>query len=584
MNKLDANGRYEHGEKKLLAAFHHSDVNGFLAKRLQQAASQLRVSQRSPLILFPLIFASCWSGEASRASADAQVFPILQNATVGVTGQRKTFGLDRPVDTLRTQLLKQDTQVTLTMIEALDVAAENNRDFQRQKEQLYLAALNLTREQHNFSVIFSGSGAGEIVDVVDNNNVHGDSVLLANDLRAQVTTIAGTRIVASFANAFLRSIIHGGQFDGSSIFNLTLTQPLLFGAGPSIVREPLTQSERDVIYAVRTFERFRSTFAVRVISDYYRLLGQIANLQNVEANYQTLRQSSEQIDELYRAGRKTITDLGRAKQSEYSADAQRVTTKNRLQTSLDAFKLQLGLPVTAKVDLDINELTRLNEQRVEAITVNESTALELARERRYDYRTTVDEVEDAGRRILVAENALEMALDFTSALNLPAETGKGLNLDWSRVNWSAGFELNLALDKLVERNSYRSSLISFDVAVRTREQSEDQIALEVRTALRDIQASFDGYKIQTEAVRLAQQRVEATTDLYAAGRVQALDKIDAQDALISAQLDLTAASVDYSVSRLQLMNQLECLALEPKGLRFDPALPIPQPKPVEQKS
>jgi outer membrane protein TolC len=177
-----------------------------------------------------------------------------------------------------------------------------------------------------------------------------------------------------------------------------------------------------------------------------------------------------------------------------------------------------------------------------------------------------------------------MVLDFTAALNVPAQSGKGLNLDWSRVNWAAGFDLDLALDKLVERNAYRSALIDLDVAIRAREQSEDQVASDVRTALRDIQSAYESYRIQAEAVHLAEQRVEATTDLYAADRVTALEKIDAQDSLLQAQLQLSAAIVDYAVARLGLLRDLEGIALEPKGLRFDPALPLPQPKAAEEKS
>ncbi|MBL8729994.1 MAG: TolC family protein, partial [Planctomycetes bacterium] len=426
-------------------------------------------------------------------------------------------------------------------------------------------------------VIFGGGGAAAISGEADDTA----DVALGDDLSAAVNTTAGTRLVLSFVNTFLRSVVHGGSFDGSSILNLTLTQPLLRGAGRRIVREPLTQAERDVVYSMRTFERFRAQFALRVVSDYWDVVGQIADLRNVEANYQSLSQSREQIEELYRAGRRTITDLGRAKQSEYNADAQRVAAVNRLQTSLDRFKLTLGLPVTAQVELDPAELDQVRARGVEAVDLTEDLAVELALQRRYDHRTAIDQVEDAGRRIFVAEDALGMTLDFTAALNVPAESGRGLNLDWSRVNWSAGFELDLAIDKLVERNAYRSALIAFDLAVRTREQSEDEIAADVRSSLRNIQTALESYRIQSVAVELAAQRVEATTDLYAAGRVQALEKLDAQDALLQAQLDLTAATVDYAVARLQLMNALEAITLENQGLRFDPTLPLPHPKTAE---
>ncbi len=530
-------------------------------------------------VLLAAIATSCWSATANRESADAEVLPIVEAATLRVTGEHRPLELERPVDTLRKRLLAGNQPETLSLLQALDVAAENSREFQRQKELLYLAALNLTRNQHDFALRFAGSGdatlSGQGNDTAD--------LTLRDSLGASVNSVYGTRIVASFVNTFLRSILHGGRFDGSSILNLTLTQPLLAGAGRRIVREPLTQAERDVVYAVRTFERFRSTFAVRVVTDYYDVVRQMADLVNVEANYRSFTQSRKQIEELQLAGRRTITDLDRAQQSEYSADAQRVAAQNRLQGALDRFKQTLGLPVAAPVQLDPAELDRLTTQGVEPMILDEAAAIEIARSRRYDHRTIVDSVEDAGRRILVAEDALGMSLDFTAALNVPAESGKGLNLDWSRVNWSAGFELDLALDKLVERNAYRAALISFDVAVRAREQSDDQIALDVRNALRDIQSAYDSYRIQSEAVRLARRRVEATTELYAAARVTALEKLDAQDSYLQAQLDLSAAIVNYTVARLDLMRDLEGLALEPQGLRFDPALPMPPRKATEEQ-
>ncbi len=551
------------------------------AARNHPFALQNQAFYRSTSSLCLLALAACWSPSANKESADEQVYSILDEVAQKVSGtttaERPKFAVERPVDTLREKLVATKQPVNLSLAQALDVAAENSRDFQRQKEQLYLAALSLTRSQHDFAWRFGGGGEGEVSGESDTSA----DARLGNDLGASATSVAGTRVVASFVNTFLRSVISGGSFDGSSILNLTLTQPLLSGAGRRIVREPLTQSERDVIYAMRSFERFRADFAVTIVSDYWNVAAQMADLVNVEANYRTLRQSREQIEELFDAGRRTITDLGRAKQSEFSADAQRVAAKNRLQGALDRFKLTLGLPITAQLELDPKEIEKLNAQGVSEVTLTENSALDLALQRRLDHRTVIDEVEDAGRRIYVAEDALTMALDFTAALNVPAESGKGLNLDWSRVNWSAGFQLDLALDKLAERNAYRGALISFDQAVRSREESEDQVGAGVRTSLRNIQSAIDSFRIQTVAVELAGQRVEATTDLYDAGRVDALEKLDAQDALLQAQLELTAAIVDYSIARLQLMNDLEAIALQPAGLRFDQSLPIPQAKAAE---
>ncbi len=525
------------------------------------------------LLWFVPLLAGCWSGDYNRESADKQVYPILEKTAGDVTGLPKTWTVERPVDTLRARLAASPTPVRLSLPEALDVAAENSRDFQRQKEQLYLAALSLTRSQHDFAIRWGGGGSAEVSGVADQTA----DARLSDDLGASVTSVAGTRVVASFVNTFLRSLVNGGRFDGSSILNLTLTQPLLRGAGRAIVREPLTQAERDVVYQMRSFERFRATFAVQVVSDYYGIVQQMQDLRNVEANYASFVQSRQQIEELFRAGRRTISDLGRAQQSEFSADIARVQARNRLESALDRFKVTLGLPVGAQLDLDPAELDRLANRGVTPLALDEPGLIALALQRRYDHRTVIDNVEDAGRRVMVSEDALQMSLDFSAALNVPAESGTGLNLDWSRVNWSLGFDLDLALDKLAERNAYRSALIALDAQIRAREQSEDQIGQAIRASLRNIQSAYDSYRIQVEALKNAETRVESTTELYNAGRTQALEVLDAKDSLLQSQLSLTAAIVDYSIARLELLRDLEGLVLEPKGLRFDPALPMPQP-------
>ncbi|MCK5944112.1 MAG: TolC family protein [Planctomycetes bacterium] len=526
---------------------------------------------RSIAVIAVLLAASCYSPEGNREWADRAVYGVLDKASEKVLGQTREFVVERPVDTLRRRLLTSSTPIQLSLADALDVAAENSREFQREKERLYLAALNLTTTLNDFRVRFGGGvSAG-----VDGTRDNATDATIVPDLSAAVDTPVGTSIVTSFVQTFMRGLLNGGQFDGSSILNLTVTQPLLRGAGRHIAREPLTQAERNVIYAIRDFERFRSQFAIDLVADYWNVAQQMADLSNVEANYSSFKLSRLQIEELYNAGRRTIVDLGRAQQSEYSADAQQVAAANRLQNSLDSFKLTLGLPVTAQITLDPNELARLVEQGVQEVDLSQEEAVKLALRRRYDYRTTVDEVEDVGRRVLIAENALNFGLDFTAAISVPAEQGAGLNLDWSQIDWSAGVDLNLFLDRIPLRNAYRSQLITFDQTLRAREQAEDQLSASVRRSLRNIQAALDSFEIQTVAVDLARQRVEATTDLYAAGRVPALDKLDAQDSLLSAQLNRNAAIVDYAIARLQLMNDLEAVRLDPQGLRFDLTLPMP---------
>ena len=514
---------------------------------------------------------ACYSAEGNRTWADRAVYSVLDNASEEVLGEKRDFVVERPIDTLRKRLLTSRDPVQLTLAQALDIAAENSRDFQRQKENLYLAALSLTTTLNDFRVRFGGSGGASADGTSDITN----DVSLTDNLSASASSVVGTQVVTNFVQTFMRSVINGGQFDGSSILNMSITQPLLRGAGRHIAREPLTQSERNVIYAIRDFERFRSQFAIDLVADYWSVVQQMSDLSNVKANYDSLKQSRLQVEALQEAGRATFVDLGRSKQSEFSADTQQVSAQNRLQSTLDSFKLTLGLPITSVIELDPAELTKLVEQGVEPVEIEEQEAIRLALSRRYDYRTTIDEVEDAGRRVIIAENALNFGLDFTAAISVPAQDGSSLDLDWSRIDWSAGVDLNLFLDRIPLRNAYRSQLITFDQTLRAREQAEDQLTANVRRSLRDIQAALDTFRIRILSVELAAQRVESTTELYAAGRIQAFDKLTAQSDFLSEQLSYNAAIVAYAIARLQLLNNFEAINLQPQGLRFDMTLPIP---------
>jgi len=524
-----------------------------------------------------LLLVACSAAEY-RAEADLQVYEILQNAARGVTGDAKVFNIDRPVDTLRRQLMTTKEAVTLSLTDALDVAAANSRDFQRQKETLYLSGLTLTTRQHNFAVQFASSPSA---DVTGNGINSGDDKIFLDfqeDLSASMNLESGGRLVASFFNSWFRDILTAGGWAADSVLSLTFTQPLMRGFGERIAREPLTQAERNVIYAMRSFERFRSSFAVGIVSDYYNVLSDVEDLRSVQENYTSLVLDQKRIQALYEENRKNITDLDRAKQSVLVAKNRVVIAEARLESSLDGFKFTLGLPVDANVQVDPREFENLTYLQVEKNMPNEATLIRTALERRFDYQTALDEVADAGRKVYVAEDALRSSLDFSSSISVPTEPDQPVKFDFENLTWAAGFDLDLAMDKLVERNAYRTSLINLEAAVRTRERIQDQVKTDMRQDVRQLRSAFESYEIQTVSVAVARQRVEQTEAFQAANRpgVSTLDVLDAKESLVNAEIALTGARVTYAIARLALLRDLEALPLEPKGLRYDPGLPLPK--------
>ncbi len=149
--------------------------------------------------------------------------------------------------------------------------------------------------------------------------------------------------------------------------------PLLRGAGRYIVTEPLTQAERDVIYEMWDFERYKRTFAVDIARSTtpccVRWTPSRTARTTIAAAIQSARWSRRQAD----AGRITEIEVDQAVQSELNARNSWISTQEGLKSSLDSFKITIGLPTDALVELDPNDLVQLRERAkayVEAARTN----------------------------------------------------------------------------------------------------------------------------------------------------------------------------------------------------------------------
>ena len=137
--------------------------------------------------------------------------------------------------------------------------------------------------------------------------------------------------------------------------------------------------------------------------------------------------------------------------------------------------------------------------------------------------------------------------------------------------------LDLPIERTAERNAYRNSLISLERATRDVQSLEDDIKFSIRDHLRTLMLAREGLKIQAAAVVVAQKRVRSSQMFLEAARIQIRDLLEAQDALLAAQNDLTSALVDYRIAELGIQRDMGVLAVNEKGLwqEFSPEDIIP---------
>jgi outer membrane protein TolC len=309
-------------------------------------------------------------------------------------------------------------------------------------------------------------------------------------------------------------------------------------------------------------------------------------------SYQSFLTSVKRESAHAREGRSTQADLGRLEQASLDNRNRWVGSVQAYQEALDAFKIQLGLPTDAPLVLDDRELSTLATQGIVHPAISAEEAVEVALAARLDYLTVRDQVEDAARRVTVAADALKPGLDLILAADVETIGQDNFQrLDFRNLDWSAGLDLDLPLDKKAERNALRAALIDQERSLRSYTLAEDTIKLDVRSGWRQLERAKLAYEIAVNSVELNKRRVREQEVLAEVGRGTAINLVDAQNDLTSAQNDLTNTLIAHTIARLQFWRDMGILYIKKDG-RWeeiqehsprDPG-PAPQEHPIRNAS
>lgn len=459
------------------------------------------------------------------------------------------------------------------LFESLAYAVQHSREYQNRLEELYLAALDVTLQRHLFAprpfVEQRLSYRGGQEDVSFRSAL---SAATSAGVRQQLPY--GGELVAQglvdFVNA-LNDTTAGGE---SASAALSASVPLLRGAG-MVNLEGLIQSERDLVYAVRRFEDFRRAFVVDVCTRYFRLLTQQQAIANRRTNYITLAELTERTQALFAAGRLNFLQVQRAEQSQLSAEQQVIVSQTAYDRQLDDFKTFIGMPVDQPLSIAGVELevVQLDLASLDA----ETTALQF----RLDLRTALDQMDDAQRRVKVAENRLlpDLTLAASSSVGNRDETPAAA-FDSRTTEYSAGLTLDLPVDRLPERNAYRRALISLERARRNADSVRDRVLIDVRAAVRNIAAARLSVEIQRQSIELARQRVDFATERLIQGRLtDSREVTDAQSALLDAQDAFDRARADLQIQILEFLRDTGTLRVDPGSGAVGRALDRPGLRP-----
>ena len=515
------------------------------------------------------------SPEHYKAEADKEVYQIIDSKWRDGFGSKVNYKVsDVPASANDVQIENAvPSSNVISLGEAVAMATAHSRAYQIQKEALYLSALSLTDERHKYARQWFGTidgryiseGGEEEVRVGGKSGGPDDKGLVGFDHLQLLGD--GLLISTGLAIDWARFLSGDPRTTLRSVLSATVTAPILGAGAGKVAREQLTLAERQVLYDIRSFNRYRKTFVVDIVTAYYNVLQQRDVVTNAENNYERTVESKERLEMESEAGRKSRIDVDEAEQNVLAAESRIVAAKERYEQSLDAFKISLSLPTDANVALDQNELKILEEMGISEIEFTLDESIEAAFLQRLDLHNSADSIDDALRNVHLAAEGLGPQMNLTGSANVASrEESDFSSFRFNRGTYTLGFDADLPLDRKSQRNDYRRALIALEQQQREYEEDMDSIKLAVRGAYRRLKETADRYKIEKNSLKLAEERVEMNKVLLDAGRVTTRILLLSQDSLLAAQNNVTGALIDHLDAKLSFYRDVGIMQVRPDGM------------------
>lgn len=305
-------------------------------------------------------------------------------------------------------LPRDSNPYVLTMEQVFTLALINSRAYQTNLENVYLNALAVTLQRFAFTPQFYAGmspttgvlGAGFPPPSLANQFLYQTAETGQQLSTLNLGAVAGFgkafqtagRVLAGFASQVIFNFTgqNPGQPTVRSFLPLTLVQPLLRGGGRAVALESLTQAERNLLYSVRSFAKFRQEFVTALLAGgnpvtnlgaavqtpgfsgggntdptvgYLNVLEDIQLVENNRRNIASFEQIVKVYSELIKGESSGLTklQLDQVDQNLQNARTQLVTSRTNYRSDLDNFKIQMGLPPDTPMILDRRVTMRFKE-------------------------------------------------------------------------------------------------------------------------------------------------------------------------------------------------------------------------------
>ncbi|HXJ07509.1 MAG TPA: TolC family protein [Candidatus Acidoferrum sp.] len=327
---------------------------------------------------------------------------------------------------------------------------------------------------------------------------------------------------------------HGGPFQifsagpgfSTPVFDLTLFRRY------QAARETANASKADSLST-------REQVILLVVSQYIGTLRAVANVQASESRVQLAQALYDQAADLQKEGVGTGIDTLRANVELQNEKQRLLEAEDDRDTSLFGLSRLLNLDPRQNIELgDSLSFFDTPQPAVEA-------SIESALGERQEWKALQEHLKAAGLQKKASQASRFPKVDFSGNW---AYEGASSTTGIPTYNYQAGVSVPLFTGGRIH-----AEVVKTDLEIRKLEQQEDdlrnQIALDVKTALINLDSARNQVQVANLGVQLSKEEVDQARDRFKAGVANNIEVIQAQDSLARANDNQIAALYRFNQAR-----------------------------------
>ena len=492
-------------------------------------------------------------------------------------------------------------EITLTLREAIDLALRNNLDIKidyysvKQTEATYISskALNDVTFYNNNSwsaatsvslnAFSGGKNEVELIEGVGAKLTDSDAWSMTTGLTETVPTGGKWTIEMQMESSDTDSIYSTvNPYRGASL-QFSFEQPLLkgFGFSLNIPQKNIIISSNNLDISVETFKMNVMTNLYNVINAYWNLVYRQKDLevkkQSLQLAEDQLRRNKTQVE----VGTMAPIEIVSAEAGVAQAEQAIIAAEASLKEGQDNLIQMLYVPKDMEGwNMNLNAVDEPNAEKIEMTLDSE---IENAYKNRPDMKSVEIDIESKELQVDAAFWSLLPEVSFVGSLTYKGYGGDFLTYNSSNIldpdrevigsnpvtytnvfeqitdrrfsDWSIGLNVSFPLFNSQARGDLANQKAARTLAKVNIIKKKQEIAADVRKAVRDVETNYLQIKASEKARILAEKQLEAEQKKFDVGSSTNFQVLNYQKELASARTAEVQARINYSLSLYNLQLQ-----------------------------